>query len=102
MCMLCEKLGFGAFGGDAGGDFTSPRLVDPGRESADAGNIDNAPTFGLSQIIAQLRTSWTGTGQYGPGTYRAWFGSNFSYSIADGDTNGTRGTETIIGMTAAM
>src|SRR5262245_47621037 len=66
MCQLCAALGY-----------------DTHLSSSDAAAgavVSAGPAFNLSQIINQLRTQWGGGAE---GTYRAWFGSNVSYSIAD-------------------
>jgi Ca2+-binding RTX toxin-like protein len=67
--------------------------------------VSAGPAFNLSQIIYQLRTQWGGNpGSYaGEGTYRAWFGTNVSYSIADFyPTNGSYSETNAFVMSAVM
>jgi len=59
-----------------------------------------APAFTLGQIIDQLRTSWGGAYE---NTYRAWFSSTVTYSIADYyPANAPYGEVTAYTMTAVM
>src|SRR4051794_16912328 len=59
-------------------DYLGWAVVDSGSSSVDV--VSAAPVFSVNQIANQLRTQWGGSME---GTYRAWFGSNVSYSIAD-------------------
>jgi serralysin len=68
MCQLCASLGY------------NTHLLDASSTAVAGPVVSAGPAFGLSQIVDQLRTQWGGAYE---GTYRAFFGSNVSYSIAD-------------------
>lgn len=92
MCQLCSALGY------------NTHLLD-GSAGVEGPVVSAGPAFSLSQIVNQLRTQWGGApGSYaGEGTYRAWFGTNVSYSIADFyPTNGSYTETNAYTMSAVM
>src|SRR5215203_5918754 len=75
MCQLCAAAGFNLHSGGGG------LVGEDGTFTTVVGDVSSAaPVFSLAQIVNQLRTQWGGGSE---GTYRAFFGSNVTYSIAD-------------------